>query len=101
MPADRLNRVQIPLSGGTIELPWKSREQLLGRMRYLESARPTIEPFEAVGASVPVKLAPTDKELLIEVINVWSNDVTIDGLPPGVWDLRNALHDDLHDRGAK
>jgi hypothetical protein len=69
-------------------------------MRHLESAKPTIAAFEAVGVSRPVALTTEQKRLLIEVIESWGGQVQgglTNGLPEGVFELRNALHDDLHD----
>jgi hypothetical protein len=98
---ERLDHVRIPLSRELIDLPWDSRSALLGELRHDAKARPTIDAFEAVGASRPVRLTREHKALLLDAINVWSTRVTVDGLPPGVWDLRNALDDDLHDRAAQ
>lgn len=92
---ERIDHVQIQLSRETINLPWESREALLGEIRHLDSARSTVKAFEAVGTSRPVTLTREDKVLLIEAISVWTRNVTVDDLPPGVWDLRNALYDDL------
>ena len=82
-------------------LPWESRQQLLDQLRHLDSARPIVKAFEDVGTSGPVRLTPEDKGLLITVIEHWGSQVRgglTDGLPAGVFGLRNALHDDLHDR---
>jgi hypothetical protein len=38
-----------------------------------------------------------DKLLLVEVITGWARDVLVGGLPEGIWELRNALFNDLHD----
>ncbi len=95
--AARLNRVSVALSRGEVELPWASRDLLLGEIKHLESARTTIDAFEAVGASRPVRLPLEGKGLLVEAINLWSQNVQVGGLPEGVWDLRCALIDDLHD----
>ncbi len=89
--------VLIVTSRATIELSWKSREALLHEIRHLESARGIIHAFEAVGTSRPVPLTRQDEGLLLEVINEWSRGVTVEGLPAGIWDLRCALADDLHD----
>ena len=90
-------RVQIVTSHSTIELTWKSREALLHEIRHLESARGIVHAFDAVGTSRPVPLTRQDQDLLFKVINEWSRGVTVDGLPAGIWDLRCALADDLHD----
>lgn len=97
---ERLDTVKIPLSRGEVLLPWESRQALLEQMRHLESARPTITAFEDVGASMPVRLGREQKGLLITVIEHWGSQVRgglTDGLPAGLFELRNALIDDLHD----
>ena len=98
---ERLNdRVRIPLSREEIRLPWDSRQALLDQMRHLDSARSTIAAFEAVGVSRPVTLTQEEKGLLIGVIRHWESQVSgglTDGLPEVIFELRNALHDDLHD----
>jgi hypothetical protein len=93
----RLDQVTVSLSRGDVVLPWESRNRLLDEVKHLDSASKTIQAFEAVGASMPVRLPTEGKGLLIEAINVWSRNVTVDGLPEVVWELRCALIDDLHD----
>jgi hypothetical protein len=90
-------RVRIFTDRATVELSWKSREALLHEIRHLESARGIIAAFEAAGTSRPVPLTRRDEGLLFEVINQWSQGVTVDGLPAGIWDLRCALADEFHD----
>lgn len=97
---ERLDEIRIPLSRTVVALPWESRQQLLEEMRHLDSANPIITEFQAVGTTRPVKLTAEQKGLLITVIEHWGSQVRgglTDGLPPGVFELRNALHDDLHD----
>ena len=94
---ERLDRVLIQTSRRTVELPWDSRDQLLAEIRHLEAAKPIRDAFAAVGASRPVPLSREQQMLLYQAINVWSGNVTVDGLPAGVWDLRNALADEFHD----
>jgi hypothetical protein len=81
-------------------MSWDTRMRLLDEMRHLDSMRPVREAFEAfkaVGASRPVRLTLDQKGGLLEVIEFWMNQVGVDQLPEGVFDQRNALHDDLHD----
>ena len=96
--AERLNRVQVATAGGVVELPWPSRFELLERARRLYGGAEVIRRFEAVGASRPVTLDRDSKLLLLNLLQHWLNDVGIDELPPGIFELRNALLDDL-DRG--
>jgi len=94
----RINeRVLIVTSHATIELSWKAREALLHEIRHAESARGIIGAFEAVGTSRPVPLTRHDEGLLFEAINQWSQGVTVEGLPAGIWDLRCALAADPND----
>ena len=90
-------RVLIVTSRATIEFSWKAREALLHEIRHLESARGIIDAFAAVGTSRPVPLSRPDEALLLEAINQWSVGVTVDGLPPGIWELRCALADNFQD----
>jgi hypothetical protein len=94
---ERLNRVTVKYSRGEIVLPWASRDALLAELSQLDSAKGIRDAFEAVGASRPVELSPQDTGLLIEVIDMWTRRIPIDQLPKGIWNLRNALLDDLHD----
>jgi hypothetical protein len=82
-----------------VELPRASRDTLLDRVRPLESeaAAGIVEAFENGGASRPVELTRRDEELLFELLEMWVRDVDRGNLPEGVWDLRCALIDDLHD----
>jgi hypothetical protein len=53
--------------------------------------------FEAVGTTLPVRLEPAEKRVLLQVVEAWYSEVTMKGLPAGVWELRNELlaDDDL------
>jgi hypothetical protein len=54
-----------------------------------------------VGTSQPVTLSGEEKVDLVKLIDEWGKQVGCwDMLPERVYDLRNALHDDLHDTGA-
>ena len=89
--------VAISTLHGSIELPWNSRDQLLHEIRHLDGADRIRAAFDAVGASHPVPLSRGDKVLLFHAINTWTESVTIEQLPEGMWKLRNALADDFHD----
>jgi hypothetical protein len=93
------DRVRISLSRGVVELPWTSRTALFEEIRYLDSAKPIIDAFEAVGVSRSVVLPDEQKGLLIELIEFWATQTRfgLKGLPEGLYELRNALHDDLYD----
>jgi hypothetical protein len=99
--AARLNRVVVTTPRGSIVLPWESRDALLDEIRHLDSARGVIDAFEKVGASRPVELERADVVLLVQAIDVMmSNAGGPERLPAGIFELRNALLDDLHDTSA-
>ena len=59
---------------------------------------PMRDAFEAVGTSRPVSLTREDKVGLMEVIQLWADEIEGFGsLPEGISELRNALRDDLQD----
>jgi hypothetical protein len=66
----RLDRVQVATSRRTVVLPWASRDELLEQMRHLETMTPVVDAFEAVGASVPVRLTLEQKARLVDVVRV-------------------------------
>jgi hypothetical protein len=94
--SDRLNWITVAYSHGTVRLPWTSRDELVARIKHLEAGAATIRAFEAAGASAPVRLDRADVLVVIDVIEEWMKEVGSDALPDGVFDLRNALHDDIH-----
>jgi hypothetical protein len=87
--------VTVSTGGGTIEIPWDSRQALLSRLRGDDDAMSVIDAFEAAGTSRPVELEPADARLLLSEIEGWSDELgSIARLPEGLYELRNALHDD-------
>ncbi len=93
-----IDRVQIPLSRGTVELPWESRQDLLEESRRVAGTHPMRDAFEAVGTSRPVLLTHEDKVGLVEVIQLWENEIEgLGSLPDGIIELRDALQYDLKD----
>ena len=93
-----IDRVQIPLSRGTVELPWESRQDLLEESRRVAGMHPMRDAFEAVGTSRPVLLTREDKVGLVEVIQLWAKEIEgLGSLPEGIVELRDALQDDLKD----
>ena len=100
MPSHRIDHVRIRLSRGVVEIPWESRNALIEEIRHLDSAKPIVDAFEAAGVSRPILFTREQKADLIEFIEFWGSQVQgglTDGLPQGMFELRNALHDDLHD----
>ena len=61
------------------------------------------EAFRAVGTTQPVRLTDPQKLGLRNVITFWANQRggSYDDLPEGIYDLRNALQDDLLDVGVE
>ena len=95
-----IHSVRIALSRGTVELPLASRDALIEQFEPVYSMRPIRETFEAIGTSRPVELTRDQKVALLSVIEVWgaeSEGGLAHGLPPGIFEFREALLDDLHD----
>jgi hypothetical protein len=86
-----IQELRIALSRNTVELPWTSRAPLLERVREHDAGLQVLLAFEAVGASLPVRLEPAGKRVLLQVVEAWLSQATVDGLPAGVSELRNAL----------
>jgi hypothetical protein len=55
-----------------VEIPWTSRTALCDQIPNLDSAKPIIDAFEAVGVSRPVVLTREQKGLLVESIDFWA-----------------------------
>lgn len=97
---ERHDRVAIATSRGTVEIPWSSRDALLEEVRLEDSAQTIRFAFVAVGASRPVELKLEDAAVLVRAIGRWMRRVGGPSeLPAGVYELRRALTDDLHDAG--
>jgi hypothetical protein len=93
----RIQYVRIALSRNTVDLPWASRAPLLERVRKHDAGLQVVLAFEAVGATLPVRLEPAGKRVLLQVVEAWFGQATMDGLPEGVWELRNELQNELAD----
>jgi len=91
-----IDRVKIALSRQTVTIPWESRNALVERLRPLESMREVVGTFWGAGTSRPLILTPEQQVALLDVISVWSQEVTggLAGLPDGIDELRNALVDE-------
>jgi hypothetical protein len=85
------HNVRIACSRGTIELPRRSRDALVERIRN-ELVDDVLDAFETSGI---VKLGAPGARLVVDVIDKWARAVGAPRLPAGVWGLRNALADDL------
>jgi hypothetical protein len=93
----RIQHFRVSLSRNTVELPWSSRAPLLARLRKHDRGLQVVIAFEAVGATLPVRLEPAGKRVLLQVVEAWLGQETVNGLPAGVWELRNELQNELAD----
>lgn len=97
----RLDIVNVQLGREAVELPWASREALLARLRAVESTDAIVRAIEAVGTSRPVTLNAEQKPVVLGVVEAWFEEVDLAGLPAGIVELRNALHDDIADAQSR
>jgi hypothetical protein len=101
--AERLKRVEILTSRanpGKVTISWNAREDLLERLGPGPDTFGLVASFRNVGASSPVRLTIEEKQQLSIMVESWLEEVgDYNLLPTGIWDLRNALIDDLHDAG--
>jgi hypothetical protein len=82
----------------TTAAPFRARVRT--RTARSGSPQPIVVAFRPVGASRPVELTPARKADLLTVIDAWSARVGFDGLPAGLYEVRDALHDARRDRGG-
>ena len=103
MERQRTDEVRIELRRGTVSIPWSSRDALLEQLGNLDSMSEVREAFRAVGTTQPVRLTDPQKLGLRNVITFWANQRggSYDDLPEGIYELRNALQDDLLDVGVE
>jgi hypothetical protein len=99
MPERNINTVQVSTSRGIVAMPWASREALLAEFSHLDSMRQVREKFDVVGTTRPVELTTAEKGNVVACIDFWSSQIAggYERMPDGLFELRNALHDDLHD----
>jgi hypothetical protein len=93
----RVRYFSVALSRNSVELPWTSRGPLLKRVEGHDGGLQVRLAFEAVGASRPVMLDRAGKRVLLQVVEAWLAEATVNGLPQGVWELRNELQNELAD----
>jgi hypothetical protein len=97
---ERLDRVLVMTQRGAVTVPWNSRDALLREISGLDSAKSTVAAFEGAGASRPIEFTTESISLLIMALDVMMRNAGgPDGLPEGLFAFRNALVDELHDRG--
>ena len=96
------DHLRIALARETIVLPRVSREAILSRLEQSGSMHQLREALGSNEAPEAVRLTAGQKGALIQLIERWARDVDglNRGLPPGIFELRNALHDDLRDAGS-
>ena len=99
---ERLDLVTIALDRIDVVLRWAARTALLDEVAHLESDHGIRDAFEAVGVTRPVTLTLEQKAQLLLAIEQWSVRTPggFTALPEGIFDLRNGLHNDLHDARA-
>jgi hypothetical protein len=98
MTAEQLDRVTVAYSRGTVTIPRASCDALLEEIRPLDSLIRARRAFEAVGAAAPVRLERKEVASIVQIIDIWMSNVRgPNRLPEGIFELRNALVDDLHD----
>ena len=96
---ERLDLVTIALDRIDVVLRWKASAALLDEVANLESDNGITEAFEAAGETQPVTLTIEQKAQLLLAIEQWSVRTPggFTALPEGIYDLREGLHNDLHD----
>ena len=98
---ERLDHVSIAIARGgganNVRLPWDSRDTLLAKLRTVEGADGIVKAFEDAGASRPVQLTAEQKALLYGVLDDRAFTSAFDQLPPGFFELRNSLSDEVAD----
>jgi hypothetical protein len=94
--AKRIDSVQIQTGNRLVEMPWRTSQELRGRL--LASGLDLLEDeFAAKGTSAPVVLDVTNKEPLLALVTAWIEAVGEKGAIArgGLLDLRDALRADL------
>src|SRR5262245_3376726 len=96
------DEVRIELRRGIVSIPASSRDALLEQLGSLDSMSEVRDAFQSVETTHPVRLTDPQKLGLRNVITFWANQRggSYDDLPEGIYDLRNALQDDLLDVGG-
>ena len=87
----RLDRVRVATARQVVVIHWPARDELLERAWHVQGADELRRRFEQVGATRPAKLDAKSKLIAIAVIEQWLHEVGLQGLPPGIFHLRNAL----------
>jgi hypothetical protein len=72
-------------------IPRSSRDELVDQTDQLESTKPIAAAFLNVGGFRSVAPTLELEALLYEVLEQWVNEVGVERMPEGLWDLRVAL----------
>lgn len=94
--ARRIDFVRIETADQLVEMPWKTSRELRGRL--LAAGLETLDnQFADKGTSAPIVLERFDKEVLLEVLRPWIEQVGEDQVVTigSLLALRNALQADL------
>ena len=91
---ERLNRVTVALKVGEAVISWASRDALMQRLQETGERYNIRHSFNAVGASRPVELSPTQCADLVVILDDWPET-----MPQDLLELRNALIADLDGPG--
>jgi hypothetical protein len=94
---ERLNRVQVGTAFGIVTLSWEARDRLVAELRHLESLSDVTADFENARASRTVVIPQELGTAVARVIeSIGSNSSGgLRGLEGGLFELRNALRDEL------
>ena len=102
-PPEAPVRVTVELRRRDVMLPWDTRDALLAALRENPrdddgSAGEIRKAIEDIPATSPVLLTLEHKMYLLRVLGEWSDAAGgYDAMPPGLFELRNALMDELGD----
>ena len=97
---ERLDRVTVALNCGSAVLTWNERDSicwLLRKRRGVGEAAGIRASFDAIGASRPVELNQGQRIELLIVLEEFMHDRDVESIAPGLYELRNALWDEVHD----
>jgi hypothetical protein len=95
--------VTVELISRDVMLPWDTRDALLAALREHPRrddglARALRRAMEDIPATSPILLTLEHKMYLLRVLGEWSDaGGGYDAMPPGLFELRNALMDELRD----
>lgn len=97
---ERLDRITVALDGGAAVLTRNERDSicwLLRKRRGVGEAAGIRACFDAIGASRPVELSQGQRIELLIVLEEFMHDRDVDSIAPGLYELRNALWDEVHE----